>query len=100
MAWKEMRVLEQRKEFIKDYNSGDFKISELSRIYDISRPTAYLWIERFLENGEKGLIDRISTPHNQPLITPSNVVEEIINLKCRKPFWEFGTVLGPHQKAK
>lgn len=87
MAWKEISVFEQRKLFIKDFLTGMHSISELSRKYEISRPTAYLWIERFELEGEAGLLDRISTPHNQPLITPSHVVDEILFTKFAWNKW-------------
>jgi putative transposase len=87
MAWKEISVLEQRKLFIRDYLTENFSISVLCRIYEISRPTAYLWIQRYENEGEEGLIDRKSTPHNQPRATPSDIVEEILNLKFTWSKW-------------
>jgi putative transposase len=82
MAWKEVKVLEQRKLFIIDYLSNNYNISQLCIIYNISRPTAYLWIKRFKEKGELGLIDQSSAPYNQPFKTPDYIIGEILNLKC------------------
>lgn len=87
MAWKEISVVEQRKLFINDYLSQTFSISDLCRIYEISRPTAYLWIERYKDKGEEGLLDRKSTPHNQPLATPSHIVDEILAVKFQFMKW-------------
>lgn len=87
MTWKEIKVGEQRKLFIQDFQTNNYNISELCRIYGISRPTAYLWINRFEEEGQSGLVDRISTPHNQPLSTPQYVINEIIKLKSKMPKW-------------
>lgn len=39
-----------RKEFVAKAVIGDETISELCRVYGISRPTAYKWIKRF-KNG-------------------------------------------------
>lgn len=89
MAWKEVKVLEQRKLFIIDYLSNNYNISQLCRIYGISRPTAYLWIKRFEEKGELGLINQSPAPHNQPFKTPDYIIDEILHLKCNK------TNLGP-----
>jgi transposase InsO family protein len=80
-------VFEQRKLFIQDYLSQIFSISDLCRIYEICRPTAYLWIQRFKEEGEDGLRDRKSTPQNQPLATPSHVIDEILAVKFKFMKW-------------
>lgn len=87
MAWKEVVVLDQRKLFIKDVLTENYSISELCRYYEISRPTAYLWIKRYQEHGEIGLVDRDSIPYHQPLLTPNYVEDEIINLRSKRPQW-------------
>lgn len=87
MAWKEVSVLDQRRLFINDYLSKTFSISELCRKYDISRPTAYLWIKRYHEEGELGLVNRNSAPYNQPFTTPSYIIDEILNMKYERSTW-------------
>jgi putative transposase len=87
MAWKEIKVLEQRKLFIRDYLTNNFSISHLCREYEVSRPTAYLWIERYEKEGEEGLSDRKSTPHIQVNATPDHIVEEILNVKLKWLTW-------------
>jgi putative transposase len=87
MAWKERSVFEQRKLFINDYLSENFSKSDLCRIYDISRPTANLWIHRYETSGEEGLQDRKSTPHSQPRATPAHIVDEILNVKRTWSKW-------------
>lgn len=87
MAWKEVTVLEQRKLFIQDYLSANFSIAELCRIYGISRPTAYTWIDRYSIENEKGLVNRKSTPHNQPFATADDIIQEILLIKYRWPTW-------------
>ena len=55
MPWKETSAMEQRIQLIADWLSGDYTKTELSRGYGISRPTADKWIERYGEQGSKGL---------------------------------------------
>ena len=47
MAWKDTTKMDQKIEFINEWRSGQFSITQLSRQFEISRPTAYKWIKRF-----------------------------------------------------
>jgi putative transposase len=87
MAWKEKTVFEQRKQFINDHLSDSFSVSELCRIYDISRPTGYLWIKRYKEGKEEGLVDRKSTPHHYPRATSAEIIDEILKVKYMRITW-------------
>lgn len=87
MAWKEISVFNQRKLFIADYQSGNFSITDLCRTYGISRPTAYLWIDRFNQYGLDGLIDKKSIPFSCPHATSDEVVDAILNVKYEWSKW-------------
>lgn len=39
--------MDQRVQFIADYQRETFDVTELARRYEISRKTAYKWIERY-----------------------------------------------------
>jgi hypothetical protein len=41
MPWKESTIMEQKIEFICEWRSGNYTITELCRSFEISRPTAY-----------------------------------------------------------
>jgi transposase-like protein len=58
MTWKETTKMEQKLEFITEWRSGNFTISELCRQFEISRPTAYKYIRRYEEKELAGLLDR------------------------------------------
>ena len=49
MAWRETTKMEQKIEFINEWRSGKYSLSDLSRAFGISRPTAYKWIRRYQE---------------------------------------------------
>ena len=87
MAWGEVKVVEQRKFFCEAILNGKLSVSEACRQFEISRPTGYLWLERYQTYGLRGLENLSSarlTQHNQ---TPSEIVDEILNLKHRYPTW-------------
>lgn len=57
MPWKVKTTLEQKIEFICEWRTGKYSITELCRSFEISRPTAYRLIDRFEKLGFEGLKD-------------------------------------------
>ncbi len=87
MPWKETTTMEQKVEFICEWLTQNFTITELCRAFGISRPTAYKLIYRFEQLGIKGLIDQTRSPINHPNRTDLNVEKKIISLKGKHPRW-------------
>ena len=87
MAWKETTKMEQKIEFINEWRSGRFTITELCRHFDISRPTAYKWIKRYEEKGLIGLEELDRNPHNHPLKTPQDIEERIVFYRKKHKRW-------------
>ena len=56
-------VLDQRRRFVEDLQTGRWTMSELCARYGISRPTGYLWQARYEADGVAGLEPRRSAPH-------------------------------------
>lgn len=87
MVWRETTKMEQKVEFINEWRSGRFTITELSRHFDISRPTAYKWIERYRTNGLKGLEELGKKPKNHPRKTPKEIEERIVFYRKKYKRW-------------
>ena len=51
MAWKDVKVNEQRLQFVLRASSGKEEMAGLCREYEISRVTGYHWLKRFRETG-------------------------------------------------
>jgi len=64
MPWKESRIMDQRMQFLASYQKEEMSVADLCRTYEISRPTAYRWINRYNETGPEGLVDRSRRPHS------------------------------------
>jgi putative transposase len=79
--------LEQRNEFISAWLKREKPIAELSREYEISRKTAYKWVERFSQNGRAGLSERSRAPHHSPQAIGSEVAAAIIGERQKHPSW-------------
>jgi len=66
MPWKETTPVDQRLRFIAALSSCRWTMTELCRIYGISRKTGYKWSIRYGEEGLDGLKDRSRRPKSCP----------------------------------
>lgn len=87
MPWRSSSPMDLRTQFIADYLRGVFTISELSREYQISRPTAYKWIDRYQADGAAALVDQSRRPQHFPRATPAEQVQALLTERQRHPYW-------------
>lgn len=87
MPWRETSPMEQRLEFVREYETELFTMTELAAQYGISRKTAYKWLERYDAEGVDGLRDRSRRPHESPHATDPDLVDTLVALRRRKPRW-------------
>jgi transposase InsO family protein len=87
MPWKETTAMEQKVEFICEWRTGKYTITELCKVFKISRPTAYKLIEKFQKNGIEGLAKKSSGHQNHPFKTKDEIVNNILKLKEKHKLW-------------
>jgi putative transposase len=87
MPWRETSPMFERVEFVREYESGLFSVTELATHYGISRKTAYKWLARFDGNGAPALADRSRRPHVSPHVTAATIVDAILAQRRRHPHW-------------
>ncbi len=88
MPRKEQTIMEQKIEFICEWRTGKYAITELCKCFDISRPTAYKIIARFENEGYEGLKELSRKPRRpHPNTTNEKVVERILSLKEKHKLW-------------
>lgn len=87
MPWKEKSVMDKKKAFIKDYQSGNYSVSLLAQMYQISRKTAHKYIKRYEAEGDKGLEERSRVPKNVPRTTSTAIINEIVDTKIKYMSW-------------
>ena len=87
MPWRETSPMEQRLEFIREYESELFTMTELAAQYGISRKTAYKWLARYDTDGALGLIDQSRRPQQSPHATDPKLVEALLAVRRRHPRW-------------
>ncbi len=87
MPWKETSTMKQKEEFILYWKSRSYTITELSDIFEISRPTAYKYIKRFENFGWPGLLELSRNPRHIPNKTPDRIESEIVRLREKHHRW-------------
>lgn len=87
MPWKETGAMDQKIQMIGEYLSGECTITELSKVYGISRNTVYKWIKRYEQSSNTGLTERKSCPRLHPNATSLEIAREIVTLKRQFGNW-------------
>ena len=87
MPWCEMSPMQQRLEFVRDYETDLFTMTELAAQYGISRKTGYKWVAAYDAAGPVGLQDRSRRPHHSPLAIAPELVAAILAVRHRHPRW-------------
>ena len=87
MPWKEKNIMEEKIEFICEWNSGKYTITELCKGFGISRTTAYRMIQRYEEFGIEGLRMKAKAPINHPNRTKKEIEKTILCLKEKHQRW-------------
>jgi transposase InsO family protein len=69
-----------------------WSVARAAERFQVSRPTAQRWAQRYRDQGPAGMVDRSSRPHRSPGRTPTPVVRRIVHLRWTQR-------LGPAQIA-
>jgi len=87
MSWKERSALDERKEFLREFNQQQESLAELCRRYEISRPTAYKWIHRYAAEGEAGLQELSRAPLHHPQAVSDRVAQRVLEVRAQHSRW-------------
>jgi len=87
MAWKTMDIQEQRVRFVVAAVRGAQGFSSLCAEFGISRPTGYLWLQRYQELGVRGIAERSRKPHRSPRRTADGLEQRVVEQRLRYPDW-------------
>lgn len=87
MAWGEYTVEKQRLDLVTAYMNGKETMTNLCLRYNVSRKTAYKWLERYSKGGEEGLKDLSKAPQTRNIIYKKSQIDLAIDLKLKKRTW-------------
>ena len=87
MAWNMTEVGEQRVRFVVRASEAGRNLSELCREFGISRPTGYVWLQRWQQDKTAGLEEKSRRPQRSPHKTAETVEQQIVELRRQRPDW-------------
>ena len=87
MGWKTMEVREERVKFVVEASLGSKPFGSLCREFGITRPTGYLWLKRYREEGVAGVAERSRRPRSSPARTPAELEGQVQQVRLRYPDW-------------
>jgi len=85
MPWREVSIMEQRREFVELAMQEGANRRELCRRFGINPDTGYKWLGRWAANGE--LADRSRRPHASPQRTEGAIEARILSVRDAHPAW-------------
>jgi len=87
MPFKKTSAMDQKLQFISEWNRGELDLSKLCRKYSVSRPTGYKWVERFKQEGFVGLEERSHEAKRHPNALSVELEALIIKARSKHPTW-------------
>lgn len=82
MPWKVENVMDLRIEFVLRAARDDMSFSGLCKEFGISRPTGYLWMDRYKESGTvTALAEKSRQPHSSPKKTALSMETLVVDLR-------------------
>lgn len=87
MPWKDTTIMEEKVEFINEWFSNQYTLTELCKAFEISRPTAYRLIKQYQKEGIEGFLEKSKAPLNHPNRTCKEIEDAIIALRKLHEHW-------------
>jgi putative transposase len=96
MPWHEVLAVEQRFDFVREYQLGLDSMAELARRYGITPKTGYLWVGRYDAGGGQvsALAEHSRRPHGNARAIPPWVVARVLAARHKHPRWGAGKLLA------
>jgi putative transposase len=92
--------VDERLKFIADWKRGEFAMSELARMYGVSRKTVYKWLGRYGRDGPMGLLEVSRAPHHRPDAVADDVVELLVAMRKKRPTWGARKILAALERQQ
>jgi transposase InsO family protein len=87
MPWREVSLMDQRREFILLFQQPDVNRRELCRRFGISSKTAYKWLARAAGEGKDWAQDRSRRPRKSPARSPAKIETAVLEVRDAHPVW-------------
>lgn len=90
MPWQGVSPVDLRLQFITEYLTEHYSMTELASSYGISRKTAYYWVRQYQRDGPGRLVGASRRPHTMPRATAPELVDQLMAARHRHPTWGAG----------
>jgi transposase-like protein len=87
MPWREVSLMDQRREFIRLFQQADVNRRELCRRFGISSKTAYKWLARAGTDGTDWAQDRSRRPRVSPARSTARLENAVLEIRDAHPVW-------------
>ena len=85
MGWMETCAVEERMRFVMAIMEREEAFAAVCRQFGVSRKTGYKWLERYLEDGLEGLLDRSRAPLHHPQAMTREIAERCLEVRRGHP---------------
>ena len=86
MPWREVSVMDERREFVRLAMQGGANRRELCRRFGIHPATGYKWLDRWA-GGDQELCDRSRRPHSSPTRSETAMEARVLTVRDAHPAW-------------
>jgi putative transposase len=87
MGWMETCAVEERMRFVMAIMEREEAFAAVCRQFGVSRKTGYKWLERYLEDGFEGLLDRSRAPLHHPQAMTREIADRCLVVPRGHPTW-------------
>ncbi len=87
MPWKVSGVVERRRQFVAEWLTENFTMTELCARHGISRQAGYNTLERYEQAGGEGLEEQSRAPRQHRNQTPVEIEQQIVELRHEHMRW-------------
>lgn len=87
MPWKVSGVMEKRRQFVEEWLSEEWTMTELCLRHGISRQAGYNTVARYGEEGWRGLETQSRAPRRHPNQTASEIEQQVVELRHAHMRW-------------
>jgi transposase InsO family protein len=91
--------MDERYQFVRHALKGEIEVSVLCDVFGVSRKTGYKWLNRYDEEGKKGLGDRSRAPRSHPNETPKRIRDFIVKTRKWRTSWGATKILQHADKV-
>lgn len=90
MPWSQVSPMDQRLQFVAEYRTGLYSMTELAAAYGVSRRIGHRWVTLYEREGPARLAGASRRPHTSPTATPAAIVERVLTARRAHPTWGAG----------